>query len=81
MQLVACTIRILVAVALFLWIVAVAPLVWILRDGMGSDAAETSGVDAGGRFLLTFWWGPILAALVVANSIASRWVKSFRARP
>jgi hypothetical protein len=59
------------SLALF-WALAVGPLCWILRDGLGPDATDTGGGTAIVRFLLTFYWGPILAALVITSLLLHR---------
>lgn len=42
------------------------PAAWLLRDGLGPDSVASSGFAAAGRWLMTFYSGPILAALVAA---------------
>jgi uncharacterized membrane protein len=39
---------------------------WILRDGLGPGAVDSSGFEAITRTFWTFWWGPsgILLALL-----------------
>lgn len=48
------------------WVAAVGPFCWLLRDGLGPDAVDSRGAGAVGRFLLTFYWGPVALALVAA---------------
>jgi hypothetical protein len=50
--------------ALVAW-AAAAPLIWILRDGLGPDAADTTGLRAVSKFAVA--WG--LPALVSAASV------------
>jgi hypothetical protein len=50
---------------LIFWVLLVGPLCWILRDGLGPGAVDSHGVYAVLRFLFTFYWGPVLGALVV----------------
>ncbi len=45
---------------------AAAPLVWIVRDGLGPDSVETGWVEGAFKFLAT-WGGP---ALVLATPLA-----------
>ena len=46
------------------WALGIGPLCWILRDGLGPGAVDSHGAHAVVRFLLTFYWGPVLAALI-----------------
>lgn len=41
------------------------PLAWILRDGLGPGAVESSGVEAVKRSLGTFYFGPVVASLAI----------------
>lgn len=45
-------------------ILIVVPFAWILRDGLGPDAYESSGWPAGWRWFMTFYCGPILLVLI-----------------
>jgi hypothetical protein len=47
-------------------VLALAPFAWLMRDGLGPDAVESSGVAAIGRWFWTFSTGPILIGLGVA---------------
>ena len=49
---------------ILVWIVAVGPFCWMLRDGLGPDSVQSHGPHAVARFLGTFYWGPVLVALV-----------------
>lgn len=53
--------------ALLFWVLAAGPFCWLLRDGLGPDAVSSHGVDAIGRFLLTFYWGPVLVGLTMVR--------------
>jgi hypothetical protein len=55
-----------------------APIVWILRDGLGPDMVESTGLRAAGRGLMTFYWGPVVLAVLAAET-ASRWWRRKRA--
>lgn len=55
--------RIGLLAAIVAW-TAAAPLLWILRDGLGPDASDTGGLQAVGRFAVV--WG--LPALVLGVS-------------
>jgi hypothetical protein len=52
---------------------AAAPLVWILRDGLGPDSAETGWIEGGLKFLVG-WGGPalVLAAPLVLLALLDR---------
>lgn len=53
-----------IVAALFTVWVMLAPLVWILRDGLGPGAKNSDGGAAIMQFLGTFYWGPIALVLV-----------------
>lgn len=38
------------------------PVVWILKDGMGPDATDSSGLESLERMFWTFYWGPATVA-------------------
>jgi len=46
--------------SLIVFLMMLSPLIWILRDGLGPDATDSSGFDALGCFFMTFYFGPIL---------------------
>jgi hypothetical protein len=48
---------------LVIWAVAIGSFAWILRDGLGPGAGDSQGWHAVSRFLMTFYWGPVLLAL------------------
>ena len=52
----------------------VAPLAWILRDGLGPDSTESSGLAALGRMFWTFYWGPaiLVTSTVLGGSLLLR---------
>ncbi|HTU92384.1 MAG TPA: hypothetical protein VMF69_20045 [Gemmataceae bacterium] len=54
--------KIILLAVLVTWVTA-APLVWILRDGLGPDMVETSGLKAAFKFLVC-WGVPALAISV-----------------
>jgi hypothetical protein len=54
------------------WVVGVGPVAWLLRDGLGSDAVETTGWSALSRALHTFAWGPIALVLVALAVVVTR---------
>lgn len=56
---------------LIFWVIGIGPLCWILRDGLGPEAVESHGLVAVIRFLFTFYWGPVLAALSVLYLLCS----------
>jgi hypothetical protein len=49
---------------LLIWIL-IGPICWILRDGLGPDSVASHGLHAVVRFLLTFYWGALFAALAI----------------
>ena len=53
---------------LLVWIAAIGPFCWLLRDGLGPDSVESHGAHAVARFLLTLYWGPVLVALAALTA-------------
>ena len=47
-------------------VVVLVPFAWMMRDGMGPGATDSSGIAAVGRWFWTFWAGPIVLALSTA---------------
>ena len=45
-------------------VIALAPFAWLMRDGLGPDAVESSGTQALSRCFMTFYSGPILIGLI-----------------
>jgi hypothetical protein len=66
------------AIAVFLdallifWAMAIGPLCWLLRDGLGPAAVDSRGADAVVRFLLTFYWGPALVVIAALRLLVRR---------
>lgn len=52
----------------------VTPLAWILRDGIGPDSTESSGLAALWRMFWTFYWGPamLISSALLAGSLILR---------
>jgi hypothetical protein len=61
---------------LFTWGLC-APLVWILRDGLGPDSVESGWVRGFYRFAVT-WGGPALALAVplLGLKLLGRWLRA-----
>jgi hypothetical protein len=53
----------------------IAPLAWIMRDGMGPDSVTSEGLKAVQRAFTTFNYGPIAIALLLANLLVQRRIK------
>ncbi len=64
------TISILTGAVLLVLVAVIGPFAWILRDGMGPDATNSTWLQALTKMLWTFYWGPssILAAIVCWGS-------------
>jgi hypothetical protein len=62
--------------SLLVLIALLAPFAWILRDGLGPDATESSGLRAVQRAFMTFYWGPIAIMLVAAKVAVVFWAKT-----
>jgi hypothetical protein len=58
------TIAVGVLGGLLLFWVLIAPLCWVVRDGLGPNAVDSHGLHAVTRFCFTFYWGPVFAALI-----------------
>jgi hypothetical protein len=65
-------VRTILAVGLASWLLA-APLIWILRDGLGPKSVDSTGISAVTRFLAV-WGFPtlVLVVLLVGLSGISR---------
>ena len=57
---------------LLFWSLAIGPFCWLLRDGLGPGAVDSHGTHAVARVLLTFYWGPVLVALMTLRLLARR---------
>ena len=65
-------VRTILATGLAFWVLA-APLMWILRDGLGPKSVDSTGISAVTKFLGA--WGipsVVLVVLVVGLSVISR---------
>jgi membrane protein required for beta-lactamase induction len=51
------------------WLVAVGPMCWMLRDGLGPDSTESHNFLAVQRLLFTFYWGPVAAVLLTLTAL------------
>jgi hypothetical protein len=47
-------------------VLAVGPVIWILKDGLGPEATESLGFQALNRMFWTFYWGPITSVTALA---------------
>jgi len=54
-------------------VIVLLPFAWLLRDGLGPDAVESSGFHAITRCLMTFYTGPSIMALT-AVAIGLHWM-------
>jgi hypothetical protein len=57
---------------LVFWLTCIGPFAWLLRDGLGPRAVDSHGWAALGRFLMTFYWGPV-AVLLGVLAAACAW--------
>jgi hypothetical protein len=60
-----------VLVILFL----VSPLVWVLRDGLGPGATDSSGFSALYRFAMTFYFGPVVITILILRLLIRQMLK------
>ena len=54
----------LVDVLLVFMILCVLPFAWILRDGLGPDSVQSTGMAMIGKVFMTFHVGPVILVLV-----------------
>jgi hypothetical protein len=71
--------RVAILGALVTWVLC-APLVWILRDGLGPDSVESGWTIAAYRFTV-MWGGPALALAVplIGLSLLEGWLGNTQA--
>jgi hypothetical protein len=55
--------------ALLMVAILIIPFIWILRDGLGPNARESTGVIALGKAFLTFYWGPVTLLLILGSFV------------
>lgn len=60
---------------LILFFVALVPLAWIFRDGLGVESVPTEGLDAFKKAFMTFYVGPILLVLIPFAIFSGRFFK------
>ena len=67
-------ISLLAGTALLILVVVVGPFAWILRDGLGPDAVNSTWLPAVHRVFWTFYWEPstIASALGLVGSLFFR---------
>ncbi len=58
---------ILVDALLLLGLLCVAPFAWILRDGLGPDSVQSTGLAAAGKAFMTFYTGPVILVLAAVR--------------
>ena len=56
---------------LMILVVLIGPFVWILRDGLGPAATNSTGIQAMSRMFWTFYWGPATVVATLAFGGAS----------
>jgi len=49
------------------FLLLISPMVWILHDGLGPNAVESSGWHAIHRTFTAFYWGPITVGLIMMS--------------
>ncbi|MFC2135070.1 hypothetical protein ACFLTH_10670 [Bacteroidota bacterium] len=64
-----------VSVGILIFWTILTPLVWTVRDGLGPNAVDSSGLLAIEKTFLAFYWGPILILLIVVNLIFRKIIK------
>lgn len=52
---------------LIISLISISPFIWIVKDGLGPSAVDSSGLEALYRFFITFYFGPTIIALLENN--------------
>jgi len=65
-------VRVLVDTLLVGSLLVLVPFAWLMRDGLGPDAASSSGMHAVSRCFTTFYSGPIVLGLVLLSMLCRR---------
>jgi hypothetical protein len=68
------------ATLFFFLIVFVGPLAWILRDGLGPNATESTAPDAIAQAFWTFYFGPAALTTALIATVAAL-MRYFLAKP
>lgn len=55
-----------VCVGLLVVVLMLTPLAWILRDGLGPSAVDSTGLNAAQRMFWCFYWGPVTLIITFA---------------
>ena len=55
-------VSLLAGAAMLILVFVIGPFVWILRDGLGPDATNSTWMQAMSRMFWTFYWGPATLA-------------------
>ena len=58
-------------------LILVSPLVWVLRDGLGPGATDSSAFSALYRFSMTFYFGPVVVTLLILRLLIRRILKRY----
>ena len=61
----------LLVAATVVWL-CVGVFAWILRDGLGPEAAESANIEAVKRFFWAWYGGPVMLALCGSQLLLSR---------
>lgn len=55
-------------------ILCVLPFAWILRDGLGTDSAQSTGMVMIGKTFMTFHVGPVIISLLFFDRLIRRYM-------
>ena len=69
------TLLILVDALLLLAVLCVAPLAWVLRDGL-LGASQTAGFPAVGKAFMTFYAGPVILLLAAVRLLLGSFIRN-----
>lgn len=59
---------------LIFMILCVLPFAWILRDGLGPDSVQSTGMVMIGKVFMTFYVGPVIITLTCFDYVIRRWM-------
>jgi hypothetical protein len=70
-----CWLALAIAYAALLFWAMMAPLLWIVRDGLGPDAPETNGWDAIWKFMPVALTGPGIVIFIALTHLVEFWLR------
>lgn len=56
-----------VCIAVLVFAFMLAPFAWLLRDGLGPDSVNSTGLMAVRKMFWCFYWGPVTAVITLTT--------------